>query len=448
MAGQHHKSTTILIWHVMSFDLEGILPYIDPADADAHAPGAERPGNIAGIITSDSIHRGNSGELSPLGIPRVSQVRHRFYSQAIEELERQYRALDLPLIQCRISIAEHLLSRDSRDLPGVLYVPTPRGSEEREDLNALKRTLSGMPHAPRLRLIPPNTLICPDDLPFEIEAMPRTFSAFRRRIEKRDYREYRFAASPMPDRRAPGTGSARVEYYLFASDRIARYKETRNGLGSGDYSSRFSPWLAIDALRASEVGRRILDYEQERVKNESTYWLIFELLWRDFFYYLFLAVGDAMFTPRGFKGVQSPGLDEAWRSDPGVWTRFRNWAYGESGQDFIDAIMRELYATGESSNRARQCAASYLIHDLKCPWWWGAWWFEHCLIDYDPLSNWGNWAYIAGVGADPKPVRHFNIPKQAATHDPRGIYRTWVKEQGWRVPADALPDQAPKEAMR
>jgi deoxyribodipyrimidine photolyase len=28
-------------------------------------------------------------------------------------------------------------------------------------------------------------------------------------------------------------------------------------------------------------------------------------------------------------------------------------------------------------------------------------------------SNWGNWAYLAGVGNDPRKHRYFNIEKQA-----------------------------------
>jgi deoxyribodipyrimidine photo-lyase len=107
--------------------------------------------------------------------------------------------------------------------------------------------------------------------------------------------------------------------------------------------------------------------------------------------------------------------------------------------------MKELYLTGWISNRARQCAASYLIHDLHVPWWWGAQWFEHLLADYDVSSNWGNWAYIAGVGADPRPVRAFNIKKQAEMYDTDGSYRSWAHAQNWHIPANALPADFPGE---
>jgi deoxyribodipyrimidine photo-lyase len=47
------------------------------------------------------------------------------------------------------------------------------------------------------------------------------------------------------------------------------------------------------------------------------------------------------------------------------------------------------------------------------------------LIDYDPCSNYGNWAYIAGVGNDPRGGREFNITKQKETYDPKGEYQTY-----------------------
>jgi deoxyribodipyrimidine photo-lyase len=44
------------------------------------------------------------------------------------------------------------------------------------------------------------------------------------------------------------------------------------------------------------------------------------------------------------------------------------------------------------------------------------------LIDYDAASNWGNWAYLAGVGNDPR-QRIFNTQKQAEQYDQNGEFR-------------------------
>ena len=106
---------------------------------------------------------------------------------------------------------------------------------------------------------------------------------------------------------------------------------------------------------------------------------------------------------------------------------FDRWTQGRTGNGFVDANLRELAATGFMSNRGRRNAASYLIHDLRQDWRWGAAWFEHQLTDYDPASNWGNWKYIVGTGTDVRD-RAFDVAQQAQRYDPKGRYvRTWLR---------------------
>ncbi len=129
-------------------------------------------------------------------------------------------------------------------------------------------------------------------------------------------------------------------------------------------------------------------YEAEHGANESTYWLIFELLWRDFFQFTAARHGASFFQRGGI-------AHKPWRGEQDA-ERFEAWCQGRTGQPFIDANMRELAATGWMSNRGRQNVASYLVNDLLLDWRMGAFWFERMLIDYDPCSNWGNWLYLAG----------------------------------------------------
>jgi deoxyribodipyrimidine photo-lyase len=84
--------------------------------------------------------------------------------------------------------------------------------------------------------------------------------------------------------------------------------------------------------------------------------------------------------------------------------------------------MIELVRTGFMSNRGRQIVASFLTKDLGIDWRWGAEFFESNLIDHSVEVNWGNWAYSAGVGTDPREDRYFNLKKQAATYDSNGDY--------------------------
>jgi deoxyribodipyrimidine photo-lyase len=58
----------------------------------------------------------------------------------------------------------------------------------------------------------------------------------------------------------------------------------------------------------------------------------------------------------------------------------------------------------------------------------GAAYFESKLVDYDVASNWGNWAYQAGVGNDSRDG-YFYVPGQAERYDPEAAYvEHWIPE--------------------
>ena len=183
-----------------------------------------------------------------------------------------------------------------------------------------------------------------------------------------------------------------------------------------DYSSKLSPWLSGGCISAVQVYWEIKRYEEERVANESTYWLFFELLWREFFRFVGRRYGPRLFAKGGIKGEET---------DPAYSNRdkLERWRLGQTEDEFVNANMVELVLTGWMSNRGRQNVASYLIHDLGQDWLEGARFFERNLIDYDPCSNYGNWAYLGGVGNDPRPNRAFNLKKQAEIYDSDGSFR-------------------------
>ncbi|MFB6091293.1 MAG: DASH family cryptochrome [Halobellus sp.] len=245
-------------------------------------------------------------------------------------------------------------------------------------------------------------------------------------------------AAPEPDDRAahdfPGGEDAaldRLSAYIWEGDHLREYRETRNGLAGPDYSSKFSPWLNEGCLSPRRVHAEVRAYERERVENDSTYWLLFELRWRDFFQFQILKHGGQFFAPGGLRR-----RDVDWEWDE---TAFERWAAGETGVPFVDASMRELNATGYLSNRGRQNAASFLVNDLGIDWRRGAAYFERRLVDYDPASNYGNWAYVAGVGNDSR-ERAFDVLSQAKRYDPDAAFVTrWLPE------LDALPGERAHE---
>lgn len=218
----------------------------------------------------------------------------------------------------------------------------------------------------------------------------------------------------------------RLKYYLWDSNLIADYFNIRNGMLGEKYSTKLAPALAHGCISPRYIYSEIKKYEAEREANKSTYWVIFELIWRDYFKFFALKHGDKIFHLDGTAGGRYHGQSSSWSTSVDLLTR---WKQGTTGWPLVDANMRELVATGWMSNRGRQNVASFLALDLGIDWRIGADWFESLLLDYDPASNWGNWVAAAGVNGGR--VNKFNITKQSKDYDPEGEYiRHWIPELG------------------
>lgn len=220
-------------------------------------------------------------------------------------------------------------------------------------------------------------------------------------------------------------GGQHLEGY-FSTDAASTYKDTRNNFIGERFSTGFSPWLAQGCLSPVQIYERLCAYESHHGANESTRWILFELMWREFFRWHASHYGEALFSFTGIAGKRP--LTTFYQE------RFLKWRDGRTPWPIVNACMNELKQTGLLSNRGRQIAASCLVNELALDWRCGAGYFEEQLIDYDACSNWGNWQYIAGVGSDPRGGRHFNIKKQAETWDADGTYR-----QKWAGQPDTGP---------
>lgn len=295
-------------------------------------------------------------------------------------------------------------------------------------------------------------LFHPSDLPFSRSQIPEVFGSFRKRCEKEiEVRPLSPSLSPMDpsnliekayslpnltdlglesivqDKRTAfpfsgGTsaGMERLEHYFWKSKKLSYYKNTRNGLVGTDYSSKFSSWLANGSLSPKMIYWEIKRYEKEIQKNQSTYWLIFELIWRDYFKYISLKHGNKVFKIGGILE-----RDYHWKTDQRL---FNEWAEGRTSEPFVNANMIELKQTGWMSNRGRQNVASFFAKDMKMDWRIGAAYFESLLVDYDVHSNYGNWMYVSGVGNDPRD-RKFDVQWQAERYDAQGKFQKhWLQK--------------------
>jgi deoxyribodipyrimidine photo-lyase len=264
------------------------------------------------------------------------------------------------------------------------------------------------------------------------EELKRVSTAFRKRVEARGtfydpldpptcirlIREETVKADPeivFPFRGGESAGRGRLQQYF--AEPVFTYKETRNGFLRDD-SSKLSAWLANGSLSPRPVMAELQKAERKKGANEPTYWLYFELLWRDFFHLTMRETGSRLFRSNGLKEGQY-----TWKTDPLAVER---WIKGKTGVPFVDAFKNEIRETGWMSNRGRQIVASYLIHELKQDWRIGAQYFEQQLIDHDVASNYGNWAFIAGVGNETRTPR-FDPVFQQERYDPNEAFtKRWT----------------------
>lgn len=65
-------------------------------------------------------------------------------------------------------------------------------------------------------------------------------------------------------------------------------------------------YLAKELTDGHERRMQVRRYERERVENKSTYWLLFELIWRDYFRFISIKFGDKLFKLGGLRDVSAP----------------------------------------------------------------------------------------------------------------------------------------------
>lgn len=410
----------------------------------------ERAKTLDGWLLPIYVHDERLHATTPWGFKRTSAKREAWIQMALQDLSTNLTALDSSLIQTEGDPVQ-LLSYLAKILESPLLVCEEiLAPEEQTQIEALRS--KGV----TVETVWQSTLIAPEALPFPPIEVPDRFTSFRQIIESKAVRATSTlgqikAIPPLPtnnvlemcrkilpfseslgdsisiniDQRSSfpfnrpsfhgGEKAALAHLEQYCRRGLPHsYKLTRNGLLGFDYSTKWSPWLATGALSARAAWAAISDFELSNGANESTYWLGFELLWRDHFRWLHKKYGRRLYEAGGLTKLPP---------SPHNKTTFQKWCHAETGNSFIDAGMRELASTGYISNRMRQNVASYLIHDLACDWRAGAAWFEACLLDYDVYNNQGNWLYISGRGTDPKTNRRFNTQLQANIYDQDGSYR-------------------------
>ncbi len=382
-------------------------------------------------------------EETPWGFKKSGKFRTKFLLETVRDLQKELSNKNIVLIIEQNSADEGIPKWIEKLQVTDLYFQNEWTSEERNMSEKLKKNLS---EEIKFHTYYNQFLFHPNDIPFEIKSLPEIFTVFRKKCEKfckvraclpeikcfpsenkmlqnfevpslTDLGLLNFEIHPnsaFPFQGGNIKAMQRIDHYFWKTKKLSFYKQTRNGLIGQDYSSKLSPWLSVGAISVREVFWIIKKYEKEIEKNQSTYWLIFELIWRDYFKYISLKHGDKIFRRDGILNKNYLWDNKKEKLD--------SWINGTTDEPFVNANMIELSKTGWMSNRGRQNVASYFSKNLLMDWRIGAAYFESQLIDYDVHSNYGNWMYVSGVGNDPRD-RKFDIKFQASKYDSHGKFQ-------------------------
>ncbi|HMG16023.1 MAG TPA: DASH family cryptochrome [Saprospiraceae bacterium] len=397
-------------------------------------------------------------ENTSFGFKKTDALRAKFIIESVEDLRKNLKLHGAELV-VRVGKAEDIIFNLAHSYKSSwVYCNRERTRDELEIQDELERRLWTI--GQEIRYTRGKMLYYTQDLPFPITHTPDSFVSFRKEVERivpvrlplevplelksvtadiepgempnltdLDYKNTDSMSSNSSSLLGgENAGLSRLRAFLWDTDQILDYFEKKNCQIGPEHSSKFSAYLAQGCLSPKLIYHEIKRYEEKKGGNQSTYQIIVELLWRDYFRLIGKKYGEKIFLKSGPLGIMS----KIWSEDMNL---FHKWSRGETGIPFIDANMRELNATGFLSHRARQNVAGFLINDLNINWQMGAEYFESVLIDYDICSNWCNWNYIAGISNDTKEHRNINILTQAKRYDPKAEYiRQWVPE------ISSLPD--------
>lgn len=351
------------------------------------------------------------------GMHKTGVIRARFILESVQDLRRSFRSLGADLLVLTGYPEEILPVLAERYQVKEVYHHREVAKEETHLSTLVEEAL--WKKRLNLRHFIGHTLYHKEDLPFPIKDIPDAFATFRKKIEREtairpsvqtptrvevpvDLEDseiptlealgfsadlVKTAASPFKGGETEGL--KHLEALLVGNDR-----QMAEQLGLAD-GSALSPWIALGCLSVHTVYHAVKQYEDRGLPKKKAAAIITGLLWRDYFRFMFKKHGNKFFLTKGFSATP-PSYELVQEA------LFEQWKKGDTGDPFVDAAMNQLNTIGFIPQIARTLVAHYLVNDLNISHISGAAYFEDKLIDYNPASNYGNWAHIAGVGSSVK----------------------------------------------
>ncbi|KAK9760981.1 hypothetical protein K7432_014477 [Basidiobolus ranarum] len=318
------------------------------------------------------------------GLPKCSKLRTKFLMESVLNLKNNLKKLGSELLVA-YEPPEEFLPRLTKEILTEYNIEGVYLQEEVTDEEIkVQETLVKNLDVP-VKFFNGATLVHPEDLPFTINELPDVYTQFRKKVESLEPLFREVLPSPKELKPFPESekltsmmtlnnaelfqqlalgndvvidersafpfcggedeGIKRLHDWIWNSRNLSTYKETRNGLIGTEYSSKISPWLAHGCVSPREVMREVGKYEEKYEANTSTYWIQFELLWRDYFWLVGRKYGNGLFYRDGLLSQinhKQPG-NQSWKVDKRMMTA---WTLGKTGIPWVDANMRELIKTG------------------------------------------------------------------------------------------------------
>jgi deoxyribodipyrimidine photo-lyase len=266
-------------------------------------------------------------KIDDFGFQKTAKYRTKFLIETITDLQKNLADLNITLLTYCESPEDKLHEICDAFEIKTIYTQKEWTREEVATNDFIKNTL---PESLRFIEDYDQFLYNPDTVSRDFSSIPNVFTAFRKKLEKtvqvpkevtiskceleniidnktiiptlkdlgfENFELHKNTAFPFQG--GETAALSRLKNYFFETKKVGVYKKTRNGLVGVDYSTKFSPWLANGSLSAKTIYWKIREYEAQFGSNDSTYWVIFELVWRDYFKYISLKYNAKVFQLGG-----------------------------------------------------------------------------------------------------------------------------------------------------
>ncbi|KAF0887818.1 hypothetical protein E2562_004039 [Oryza meyeriana var. granulata] len=274
---------------------------------------------------------------SPSGFDRTGPYRANFLLDSVADLRRSLRARGGDLV-VRVGRPEVVIPELAR-AAGVEAV-FAHGEVSRDECRAEERVSKAVEkEGIEVKYFWGSTLYHLDDLPFRLEEMPSNYGGFREAVKGLDVRkvldapeevkcvpmknvlepgeiptlaELGLSAPPaMAQDSKPAVGSTLIGGEAEALERLKKFAaeccmqpnkadkdSTRDSIYGANFSCKISPWLATGCLSPRFMYEELKKHATRAIPSGSspkngdgtsdagTNWLMFELLWRDFFRFI------------------------------------------------------------------------------------------------------------------------------------------------------------------